>query len=418
MESSLLATLQEVHWTLSQKSYMDSKKSPQTNNRAQSYGLSKFAILYGLGLSQYLARLKLLCCLMEELHETWCIWNSMPPISSLQRNLREFRPFLCFTWLVFVICLSKTRHFSFFSSLGLIFLLCFVYKGLDFTSSWYTLCLMARPSCLFIGMLVEFFIALDLIRGESSIFHPFFICEPQHLFPFSFKKDRASLSRSLLGKTFHIFFVDFVLPSLDESYCFQLLGFLIDQDWSLPHSLSNMRWRWLDVVITLCDLSYLSPCSKLDRLGFIVTWRDLPCLFFYFFPLMHWGCIVLIVSGDTYLIMDLAFITAWQESRLIRIYTSSLRWNGMKLISSLLCLTYFLLFLSILGDALLVMEIRWLGWTLMVVKRLWTFSMSFVIYHFLMFVGKSFAKLHWCGCKVDYSLKPYSVEFDADFDFI
>ena len=398
MESSLLATLQEVHWTLSQKSYMDSKKSPQTNNRAQSYGLSKFAILYGLGLSQCLARLKLLCCLMEELHETWCIWDLV----------REFRPFLCFTWLVFVVCLSKTRHFSFFSSLGLIFLLCFVYKGLDFTSSWYTLCLMARPSCLFIGMLVEFFIALDLIRGESSIFHPFFICEPQHLFPFSFKKDRASLSRSLLGKTFHIFFVDFVLPSLDESYCFQLLGFLIDQDWSLPHSLSNMRWRWLDVVITLCDLSYLSPCSKLDRLGFIVTWRDLPCLFFYFFPLMHWGCIVLIVSGDTYLIMDfhhrLAFITAWQESRLILFLIALL-----DLFSPFPLHTWWCLAGN--GD-----KVTWLNFD----GGKETLNFFHVLCHlsFLMFVGKSFAKLHWCGCKVDYSLKPYSVEFDADFDFI
>ena len=170
MESSLLAMLQEVHWTLSQKSYMDSKKSPQTNNLTQSYGLSKFAILYGLVLSQWLARLKLLCCLMEELHETWCIWTSIPPISSLERNLREFRPFLCFARLGFVVCLSKTWHFSFFSSLGLIFLFCFVYKGLDFASSSYTLCLMARPSCLFVGMLVEFFIALDLIGVNLQYF--------------------------------------------------------------------------------------------------------------------------------------------------------------------------------------------------------------------------------------------------------
>ena len=125
---------------------------------------------------------------------------------------------LCLARHGFVVCLSKTWSFFFCSSLGLVFLLCFVYKGLDFTFSWCTLCLMAKPSGLFFEMLVEFFIALDLILGESSRFCPFFICESWCLLSFSHRKVEASMSPSLLGKTCHIFCSDFILPSLDEAY--------------------------------------------------------------------------------------------------------------------------------------------------------------------------------------------------------
>ena len=115
------------------------------------------------------------------LDNTWCIRTLTYPnfYASYYLSWTKFERVSAFVLarLGFIVCLSKTQPFSFCSSLGLIFLLCFVYKGLDFTSSQCALCLMARPSCLFVEMLVEFFIVLDLIVGESSRLLTFFIYE-------------------------------------------------------------------------------------------------------------------------------------------------------------------------------------------------------------------------------------------------
>ena len=107
------------------------------------------------------------------------------------------------------------------------------------TSSWCALCLMARPLCLLIEMLVEFFIALDLIVGESSRFCPFFIYESWHLLPFFFRKDGLSFSMSLLGKTCHIFLRTLFFHHLTRLTFSQLLVLLVMLPETLALSMSH-----------------------------------------------------------------------------------------------------------------------------------------------------------------------------------
>ena len=126
-----------------------------------------------LGLSPCLAWLKLLCCLMEALREIWCVRtllysNFFFPFVSFERASA-----LVLARLRFAICLSWP-FFLLFTWSHLFTLLCL--QGLDFTFSWCALCLMVGPLCLFVEMLVNFFIALDLIVGESSRSRPLLIC--------------------------------------------------------------------------------------------------------------------------------------------------------------------------------------------------------------------------------------------------
>ena len=80
------------------------------------------------------------------------------------------------------------------------------------------MCLVSNGETLMLGCWWNF-VALDLMMGESSKSRPFSFVGLGILFHFFLGKVGASMSLSLLGKTCHIFFIDFVLSLFVET-CF------------------------------------------------------------------------------------------------------------------------------------------------------------------------------------------------------
>ena len=150
-------------------------------------GLGPCNRLAWFGLSPWLVRLKLLCCLVGALRETWCVWTLIYSnfYASYFLPLASFEKASAFVLagLAFVICLSKTwPFFLLFTWSHLFTLLCLQRTWLHFplvhlVSSGETFMFIHQD----IGGV---FIALNLMVGESSRFYHFFICGSWHFASF------------------------------------------------------------------------------------------------------------------------------------------------------------------------------------------------------------------------------------------